>query len=78
MTDNPQNAAIMAAGLDILFERLGAIETEIFITTIQRNNLDYTEWRQKNLWPEKPFGKIHAEASRRERNYQIPQGVTIL
>ncbi|MDR1194123.1 MAG: hypothetical protein LBK98_08185, partial [Peptococcaceae bacterium] len=59
MTTNPQNAAIMTAGLEVLFERLGAIEAEIFITMIQRNNFDYTEWRGKNLWVGKTFRQIH-------------------
>jgi hypothetical protein len=68
----------MAAGLEILFECLGAVEAEIFITTIQRNDFDYTEWRRKNLWPDKSFRQIHYEAAEREREYDVPPSVTVL
>jgi len=42
--------AIMAAGINLLTEKLGAIETEIFISTISANKANYTEWRRDNLY----------------------------
>ena len=42
--------AIMTAGISILNEKLGAIETEIFISTISASKANYTEWRRGNLY----------------------------
>ena len=42
-------ATIMNDGINCLVERLGIIETEIFISQIIREPLDYTKW-QKNLF----------------------------
>jgi hypothetical protein len=42
--------AIMTAGISLLSEKLGAVETEIFISTISANKTNYTEWRRNNLW----------------------------
>jgi len=41
-------AAIMNAGMDCLVERLGAIETEIFISQIIREPFDYTKWQREH------------------------------
>ncbi len=39
-------AVIMNAGMDYLVEKLGPIETEIFISQIIREPFDYTEWQR--------------------------------
>ena len=46
MIDNTQNAAIMSAGMKLLRENLGLIESEIFIFNLRQDHFDYTEWRQ--------------------------------
>jgi len=38
--------AILNDGMECLLEKLGVIDTEIFISTINRENFDYTEWRK--------------------------------
>ena len=40
--------AIMNAGMDYLVEKLGVIETEIFISQIIREPFDYTKWQQEH------------------------------
>ncbi|GHT78777.1 hypothetical protein FACS189464_2800 [Bacteroidia bacterium] len=40
-------AAIMNDGMNCLMERLGVIETEIFISQIIREPFDYTKWQRK-------------------------------
>jgi len=42
--------AIMTAGISLLNEKLGAIETEIFISAISASKANYTEWRRDNLY----------------------------
>ena len=44
-----QTAAIISAGMKLLRENLGVIESEIFITEVASNEFDYTKWRE-NLW----------------------------
>lgn len=41
-------AAIMNTGMDCLVEKLGAIETEIFISQIIREPFDYTKWQREH------------------------------
>lgn len=40
--------AIMNAGMDYLVEKLGVIETEIFISQIIREPFDYTKWQREH------------------------------
>jgi len=41
-------ASIMNDGINCLVERLGIIETEIFISQIIREPLDYTKWQREH------------------------------
>jgi len=41
-------AAILNDGMDCLLERLGVLETEIFISHILREPFDYTEWQKQH------------------------------
>jgi hypothetical protein len=41
-------AAIMNEGMNCLMEKLGAIETEIFISHIIREPFDYTKWQREH------------------------------
>jgi len=40
------DAEIKVLGFGILTERLGLVEAERFITLVQRERFDYTQWRQ--------------------------------
>lgn len=42
---------IKMQAFQVLFQSLGSLETERFISIIKRNNFDYTKWRE--------FTKIH-------------------
>ena len=41
-------AAIMNAGMNYLMEKLGTVETEIFISQLIREPFDYTEWQREH------------------------------
>ncbi|MDR1923901.1 MAG: hypothetical protein LBQ66_10175, partial [Planctomycetaceae bacterium] len=45
-TYDVQTEAIISAGMKLLREHLGVIETEIFITKVTRKGFDYTQWRE--------------------------------
>ncbi len=34
---------------ECLIEKLGVVETEVFISTIKRESFDYTEWRKDKV-----------------------------
>jgi hypothetical protein len=37
---------IKSQAFEILYQKLGSLETEKFIALIKRDNFDYTEWRR--------------------------------
>jgi hypothetical protein len=37
----------MKEGMDHLLEKLGTLETEIFISTLLKDPFDYTEWQRQ-------------------------------
>jgi hypothetical protein len=71
MYSDAQTSAIMSAGMKVLYETLGALETEIFITNIGSKKFDYTEWRE-NLWEDLTPRELFEKAA---KNYQVPAGV---
>lgn len=52
---------IMNLGLACLVEKLGIVNAEHFIATIQRENFDYTAWQREYFDQMKP-GQIREEA----------------
>ena len=43
------NTEIMNRGITCLLEKLGAVETEQFISAIIREKFDYTKWQQQRF-----------------------------
>ena len=74
MYGDVQTNAIISAGMKLLRENLGALETEIFISTIGRNDFDYTKWRE-NLWEDLTPRELFDRAAKTVEKYGIPQGV---
>ena len=62
MTDTMQTSAILSAGMKLLRENLGLIETEIFIVNIKNKGFDYTKWRE-NLWEDMTTEELFAKAA---------------
>jgi hypothetical protein len=52
---------IKSAGMKALVGALGEVEAERFVTLVQREQFNYTEWRQTNL-PELNIGQLHSMA----------------
>ena len=77
MYSNVQTSAIMNAGMRILRENLGVIESEIFITNIGNNKFDYTKWRE-NLWEDLTPETLFERAAKTEETYNIPKGIEII
>jgi hypothetical protein len=41
--------AVMEEGVTVLLEKLGVLDTELFISTLLKESFDYTEWRRKHF-----------------------------
>ena len=59
---NTSTAEIMDKGMSCLLEKLGAVETEYFISVLMREKADYTKWRQKYFADTDPDA-FHAAAT---------------
>ena len=54
--------ALRVAGIKLLIQGLGTINTERFINCLKSDRFDYTEW-QRDLWNGKTIEEIHEAAS---------------
>lgn len=72
-----QTTAIISAGMKLLRDNLGAIETEIFIAKISSNEFDYTKWRE-NLWEGLKPRELFELAAKAEEKYSLPKGIEII
>jgi len=52
---------IRSDGLQALYNALGTVEAERFITLLLREPFDYTAW-QRTLWPDRSVEQISAAA----------------
>jgi hypothetical protein len=70
MTTIKVDAEIKVLGFEILSRYLGLVEAERFIALIQREKLDYTQWRQ-NLFAELSGEEISRQAMEFQRRKQV-------
>ena len=72
-----QTEAIIIAGMKLLRENLGSIETEIFISKVGRKGFDYTKWRE-NLWEDLTLDEVFERAVKAQEKYGVPAGIEII
>jgi hypothetical protein len=79
MNDSIQTAAIMSAGMKLLRENLGLIESEIFMYNVKQGRFDYTKWRQ-HLYEDMSLEELLRKASTFECEHPelIPKEVEVL
>jgi len=56
-------AVIMQNGMTHLLEKLGVLETEIFISNLLREPFDYTKWRKDNLYSDISMQELNQKAA---------------
>jgi hypothetical protein len=49
--------------MDILIASLGAVDAERFISIVNRDRFDYTEWRRENLCKGMTLDEIYEDAA---------------
>jgi hypothetical protein len=54
-------------GMDCLSESLGLVEAERFISLVQSEPFDYTEWRRENLFNDISVEQLSKEAAEYRR-----------
>ena len=54
---------IMNKGINYLLEKLGPLETEIFISQLLREPFDYTNWRRDNLYANISLNELNQKAA---------------
>jgi len=68
-------AVIMNDGVNYLLEKMGALETEAFISNILKEPFDYTKW-SKNLYSDLPLRELNSKAAEFvKNNYEKPINV---
>ena len=65
------NTVILSKGMACLMENLGLVEAERFITLIQTEAFDYTEWRKNNLFKNMTVDALSEQAMAYRREKQI-------
>jgi len=62
-------SAIMNKGINYLLEKLGTLETEIFISHLLREPFDYTKWRQNNLYTDISLQELNQKAAQYAKDH---------
>jgi len=75
--DNVQTIEIINSSMKIMRERLGVINSEIFISVICSNQFDYTKWRE-DLWEDLTPHELFERAKITEGKFDVPKGVTVI
>jgi hypothetical protein len=71
-----QTEAILSAGLQLLCDKLGTIETEIFLLNINRKGFDYTKWRENQY--DMPLHELLDYADEKIEGYVPPERVKVI
>jgi len=61
--------ALRSEAMKILTKNLGKVDAERFISSIKKDQFDYTEWR-KDLWKDKTIEEIHELAGQYEKRHK--------
>ncbi len=67
-------ATIMNKGMNYLLEKLGALETEIFISRLLREPIDYTKWRKDNLYADMSLHELNQKAAQYAKDHPFISG----
>jgi len=63
---------LLSKGMSCLMENLGLVETERFISLINSESFDYTEWRRDNLF----VGMTVEELSEKAMQYRQEKAIS--
>jgi hypothetical protein len=61
------DSVVKSEAMNVLLKYLGPVDTERFISMVNREKFNYTEWR-KTLWNDKTIEEIHQMGVELEKN----------
>jgi hypothetical protein len=56
-----------------LLEKLGSLETEVFVSHLLREKFDYTKWRRDNLYADMPLHELNQKAAQYAKEHPFRQ-----
>ncbi len=65
-------SVIVDEGVNCLLEKLGSLETEIFISYFLKEPFDYTKWRRDNLYENMSLSELNRKAAEFTRDNYSP------
>jgi hypothetical protein len=68
-------AVIVNEGMRYLLEKLGALETEVFVSHLLREPFDYTKWRQDSLYTNMPLHELNQKAAQYAKEHPFRQNI---
>jgi len=60
---------IMNEAISCLLEKLGPLETEVFISGLLREPSDYTKWQRDHLFQDMSLGELNSQAAQYVRDH---------
>ena len=60
---------IINKGMNYLLEKLGVLETEIFISHLLREPFDYTKWQRDNLYVDVSLHELNQKAAKHAKDH---------
>ena len=64
---------IKSEALTCLLEKLGPLETEIFISNLLRESFDYTQWQRDHLFQEMSLHELNSKAAQYVQQHYVPK-----
>ena len=65
---------IMSEAIGYLLEKLGPLETEVFISSLLREPFDYTKWQRNNLYKDMPLHELNRKAAQYVKEHYVRKG----
>ena len=64
---------IKSEAISCLLEKLGPLETEVFISHLLREPFDYTEWQREHLFQDTPLQELNSTAAQYVKEHYVPK-----
>ena len=59
--------------MSYLLEKLGPLETEVFISNLLRESFDYTKWQRDHLFQDAPLHELNPRAAQYVKEHYVPK-----
>jgi len=67
---------IVSEAISCLLEKLGPLETEVFISNLLREPFDYTKWQRDHLFQDVSLQELNRQAAQYVKEHYVRKGQT--